>query len=658
MSIKKIQSLIENKNIANDLDDTELARIGKIVKDGYTTDENSRSEWSERMEDAMDMAMQNAEQKSFPWPNASNVIYPMITVGSIQFWARAYGAIIQGNKIVKAEVFGRDDSGEKRKRGERLAEHTNYQLTEEMPEWQTDTSQLLMEIPVMGLAYKKTFYSPIEKRPVSKLVHAKDLVINYDTPDMKRARKTEVIFLYENQVIERENAGIFREDVKIGKPPGAGSDEDAPHEFLEQHNVYLDLDDDGYKEPYIVTVHRESNQVMRIVARFDEDTVELSMGNMFLSLEEYNGLIADRGGVEPDDSKKMKLFRIRPVSYYTKYGFIPSPDGSHYDMGFGTLLKPINESVNTAINQMNDAGTLQNLSTGLIGRGLKVKKGIRELTMGELNQVEASGEDIRKQVYMLDFKGPSPVLFQLLGLMIDSGTDIVSVKDIMLGDLPPGETPATTTLAAIEQGMQLFSGIYKAIHFSQKEELRKIYRLNRKYLEPGRYHQIVDDPSVQDKKTTDYQTGDDTDYSPITDPTIVSPTQRLLKAQSLLQFNGDPLHDQMEIRRRYHEATGQENIDSLLVKEPPEPPPDPKMIKEQINAEVKKAELIIKMDESKAKTVQMITQSILNLANAEAAEFGPQLDMYAGILDGIKVELEQEKLSQGAASESNNTGTV
>jgi hypothetical protein len=38
-------------------------------------------------------------------------------------------------------------------------------------------------------------------------------------------------------------------------------------------------------------------------------------------------------------------------------------------------LAPINESANTLINQLVDAGTLANLQAGFIGKGLRLKMG-------------------------------------------------------------------------------------------------------------------------------------------------------------------------------------------------------------------------------------------------------------------------------------------
>ena len=111
----------------------------------------------------------------------------------------------------------------------------------------------------------------------------------------------------------------------------------------------MDLDGDGYTEPYIVTVEENTRSVLRIVPRFGRDTIEMDEDEQVVAIE--------------------------PDIYYTKYSFIPNPDGGFYDIGFGRLLGPINESANTIINQLVDAGSLSNLQAGFIGKGLKIKMG-------------------------------------------------------------------------------------------------------------------------------------------------------------------------------------------------------------------------------------------------------------------------------------------
>jgi chaperonin GroES len=59
-----------------------------------------------------------------------------------------------------------------------------------------------------------------------------------------------------------------------------------------------------------------------------------------------------------------KLYASIPEQYFTKYGFIPTPDGGFYELGFGNLLGPVNDSINTIVNQLIDAGTMSNTGGG------------------------------------------------------------------------------------------------------------------------------------------------------------------------------------------------------------------------------------------------------------------------------------------------------
>jgi chaperonin GroES len=119
---------------------------------------------------------------------------------------------------------------------------------------------------------------------------------------------------------------------------------------------------------------------------------------------------------------------------YTKFGFVPNPDGSFYDIGFGVLLGPLNESVNTIINQFVDAGSLSNLQSGFIGKGLRLKTGDSKLQPGEWKPVNATGDDLRKQIVPLPAKEPSKVLFELMGTLITSGKELASCRDFRRQD--------------------------------------------------------------------------------------------------------------------------------------------------------------------------------------------------------------------------------
>ena len=315
---------------------------------------------------------------------------------------------------------------------------------------------------------------------------------------------------------------------------------------MEQH-TYLDLDDDDYKEPYIVTIDEQSQKVLRIVARFDSD------------------------GIHLNDDKE--IVQIDPVSYYTKYGFIPNPDGGFYDIGFGHLLGPLNESANTVINQLVDAGTLANLQSGFLGKGLRLKMGETRFQPGEWKSVNATGDDIKKQVFPMPVREPSEVLFKLLGMLLESGRELASVAEIFTGKMPGQNTPATTTNTAVEQGMKVFTAIYKRVYRAYTKEFKKLFRLNSLYDENfEKAVQVLDEPiSKEDYDIKTY------DVCPTADPTAVSTTQKLQKNQALLQLLPLGTINVMEATKRALEAQEQPNI-AALMQQPPPPPPDPKVV--------------------------------------------------------------------------------
>ena len=176
---------------------------------------------------------------------------------------------------------------------------------------------------------------------------------------------------------------------------------------------------------------------------------------------------------------KGKILRIKPIEYFTSFPLIPKPDGSIYAMGFGLLLGPLNLGVNSIINQLLDAGTIRNLTSGFISKGLRLKIGETSFSPGEWKVVNATGEALRDGIFPLPQNEPSPVLFQLLGMLIQSGNQLASIAEIFVGKMPGQNTPATTTQETVQQGMAVFTAIYKRVYRSLKQEFKKLYRLNK-----------------------------------------------------------------------------------------------------------------------------------------------------------------------------------
>jgi len=536
-------------NIATELTPDQVAALATRVVDDFNTDEDSRAAWLSSHKDIMDLARLALQKKTYLGETVANVKYPIIISAAIQFAARAYPEIIKGTEVVKPKIVGKDPDGQKAARGKRVCDHMSYQLLNEMADWEDGVDQLLFTLPVVGCAFKKTYRSGVNNQNVSEMVFPEDLVVHYKTQSLEKAsRITHIIELTKNEIIERIRSGVYLDfDVEeLGLPSNAEADTDTvdadtPHRFLEQHRWY-DLDDDGYQEPYIATVHHATQKLVRLSARYE------------------------LAGVQEND--KGQIVRIEPVHYFTRFLLMPSPDGSFYGMGFGSLLHSINASVNTLLNQLLDAGTINNRQSGFLGAGLRLGKGASlKLRSDEWKPVPATGDDLRKNIFPMPTKEPSSVLFQLLGLLIDTGKELSGITDVLSGQSPGSNVPAETTLALIEQGLQTYSAIHKRIHRSLYHEFQKIRRLNVMYLTDDEYLAVIDDQngSVQDYSATDH------DIIPVSDPAATTGMQRIMKAKALLEIRGQGLDD-TEVLKRYLSALEIEDIDGLFPKEQQQDP--------------------------------------------------------------------------------------
>ena len=567
--MNQLRAKIEAKNMAEGLDKDTLQKIADQASAGFEYDLESRKDWEKASKEWTKLALQTVEQKTYPWPGASNVKYPLLSTAAMQFNARAYPALVPaGNKIVKATVVGKDRDGEKAKKAERISQYMSYQILEEMDSWEEDMDKLLIMLPIVGTLFKKTYFDTVKKKPCSRLVLAQNLVVNNWATCLEEAERiSEILYISKRTLKSRQLSGVFR-DVDLGdphvyddgnKPADSRNDETTPYQIIEQH-CYYDLDDDGYSEPYVVTFDRYSKEVLRISARFELDGLILN----------------DKGDIAA----------IEPINYYTKFGFIPNADGSFYDIGFGVLLGPLNESVNTLINQLLDAGHLNNLQSGFLGKGLKLKMGEHSFKPGEWKTINSTADDLKKQILPLPTKEPSAVLFQLMGTLITSGKELASVAEIFVGKMPGQNTPATTTMATIEQGMKVFTAVYKRIYRSLSSEFHKLFELNETYLNPDQYIAILDDTIGPDDFNDEGY-----DVCPQADPNAMSQTEKLMKAQGLLELLPIGILDPVEVVSRVLEAQEQPNWQKLFNKQIQEtgqfqPPPDPKLQEMQMKGQM------------------------------------------------------------------------
>ena len=585
------EDVIRSANLCDRFTEQDLRKIGEWCGENYQRDLESRKAWVRRSEGALELAMQVQKDKTFPWQGCSNVIFPLVTIAALQFHARAYPVIVSGDKVVKCRSVGNDPQGIMKSLANKISAHMSWQVLEQDQEWEEEMDRALLNVAIVGCGFKKTYYSAEKGHNVSCYVQAKDLVFDYWAKSIETAvTKTHRIPMFRNDIFSNVKAGKYRDilseswyaaDAPIPNDPHQAERDDrdgleqpisnynTPFHMCEQH-TWLDLDGDGYAEPYIITFEETSQEVVRIVTRFDRE-VDIQRNNAG------------------------EIICITPWEYFTKIPFIPSPDGSMMDIGFGTLLGPLNESVNSAINQLFDAGTISNTAGGFLGRGAKIRGGRYEFSPFEWQRVDSTGDDLRKSILPLPVREPSDVMFKLLGLIIDYTNRISGATEINVGENVGQNTPAETARTMSENGQKIYTAIFKRIWRSMRKEFQKLYQLNSVYLPASVRFGAAGETIGRE----DYR-GSAAQIVPYADPNIASAGERWGRAAAVKQLaTGNPAYDPDAVELDCLQALGISDPERLYkgVANAPEPPPDVRVQIQQMKNELAMAQLQAKQAE-------------------------------------------------------------
>ena len=661
-------------NWAEFVDEETLKKMGVDLCDDIKLDAESRADWLDETNVWLDMASQVIEQKNTPWEGASNVKFPLLTTAALQFHARAHQELLKGDQVVRGKVIGGDADGDKAKRGVRVAGAMSNQLMYQMDDWQDDTDRLLFILPLVGTVFRKTYWSNLVGRPASELVLPTDLIVNYFATDWERCRKTHAFLKTRNEIVEQKRLDNYL-DVDLPKeatPPSSESEKDSPESPSDSSKVYSpkdvpfsmyethawwDLDEDGYDEPYIVTVLHETQEIVRIVPRFD--TTRITKGW--------------------DEKEQPTVIRIEPYEYIVSYKFLPDIDSSIYGTGFGKLIGPTGAAVDSIINQLIDAGTLATMPSGFYGRGVRIARGGKiKLKPGEWRKVNTpSGQDLASNFFALPAKEPSSVLFQLLGLLIQAGERMGSVTEGSSGQNPGQNTSRGMNSDVMEQGMQVFLGIYKRVYRSLTREYRNLQLLNYMYLGDDAYNELIDDeeapppnapgpegappggpqggppqpqqPPPPPKPPASVRYDFDPaglDIIPEADPNLDNSMRRKARANQLIEARnaGLPLNDKL-ITKMWLESIEEPDADKLIDNSPPPPSKDELQHKVQMK-QLELNEQELRMTWMLRKHEPMADMAKAMKAYAEAAALGNEEAMQQMDLMIKQVEAQSKQVME------------
>ena len=560
-AFNQAQSENHYDNLAELLPEEILMPLGSELYQNYSDYKSSRQDWEQSYIKGLDLLGFKYEQKTEPFQGASGATHPVLAEAVTQFQALAYKELLPAQGPVRTQTVGAP-SPEKSSQAERVKEFMNYQLMDQMPEYETEFDQMLFYLPLSGSAFKKVYYDELLGRAVSKFVPADDLIVPYTATSLDDAESMIHRIRSSGNDLRKQQVGGFYRDIDL--TPGyenetaldkkehelegirqTGKPEDV-FTLLECH-VNLDIEGfedrgpdgetTGIKLPYIVTIEENSRQVLSI-----------------------------RRNYEVGDALRKK------ISYFVHFKFLPGL--GFYGFGLIHMIGGLSRTATSALRSLLDAGTLSNLPAGFKQRGIRIRDDAQSIQPGEFRDVDAPGGNIRDAFMTLPFKEPSPTLLQLMGVVVQAGQRFASIADMQVGE---GNQQAAvgTTVALLERGSRTMSAIHKRLYVALKNEFKLLARVFKLYLPEEYPYDVVGGERVI--KQADFD--DKVDILPVADPNIFSQTQRISIAQTELQLaqSNPQIHNLYAAYRNMYEAIGVKNIDLILKKPQPPQPKDPSL---------------------------------------------------------------------------------
>jgi hypothetical protein len=548
-------------NLAQFIDEQYLSMTATDICRYVLWDEQSRKPWQERERRGLKLlGMSQNQEGGANFKGSSKVVHPILMEACNQFSSRAIVEIWPASGPVKTEVLG-EPNERMNEIAEKLADFMNFMYTSKMPGAFDEEDKMLFRLPMSGSCFKKVYLDESIGQIVSRLIEPSDFIVPFTASDLLTAKRfTHRFRLDHNDLMRHVAAGYYR-DVMPMTPGNERWDypevraeidqidgkfnnlvpEDMRHTIYECHIMldipgFEDIGDDGkptgVKLPYIVTVDRDNQRIYRIEREW-----------------------------RPGDELKLRDLNIVHHKFLPGLGF--------YGEGLIHLIGGMASAATGSLRGLLDSAAFANLNAGFRSKGAKMTGGDTPLEPGEWREVQADVEDIQKAFFRIPYHEPSPTLFKLLEYLDERAQRFVGTTENMVGEANNG-APVGTTLALIEQGSKQFTAIHNRLHMSHMDEYRILKRV------------LADNCPQQgyiyyrkDKSGTIYPQdfNDWIDVIPVSDPNIISSTQRIAQAQAVLTLSQQfpQLIDTQEAVRRMLVAMRVEKIDVLLKPQQPDP---------------------------------------------------------------------------------------
>jgi hypothetical protein len=542
-----------NSDISSSIPEKVLEKIASYLEEVTSEDIKSRQPW-------LDIINKTKPFLGFDLEEASNKINATINPSTVNndqiktFDTTFSTALLRLWALLRSELLPssgpcgfKNDSNNTESyelQGEITKDALNEYLTIEDKGFYPDYDRFLLYLLLYGCVFRKVYYDSITKKPISRFIIPEDfLVDNNCSSILESNRLTHIRYLSKREILLNMQDGTFRsveldylkspnnvvdieenndlkeDDVNSGVDISAYSTLSRfkfyeTHEYLDLNEFFdsgyeWQLDNDSLPSPYVITRCGLTNKIVSIIPNWQED--------------------------DPTRTR---------INCFVHYNLFPGFD--IYGLGLAQVLGSNAMSLTCMQRMAIDAAIFQNFPGGVKVPGIKNQNNDITITPGQFVTLDTGAAPLSQAIMPLPYNGPSPALLEYLQRVTNQTQQLASTSEVGMPE-NSANTPVGTTMAMLEVANRMQSAILRTVHASFSDEIQLLFQAL--------------DPSIHDDKSIK--------IIPVSDPSVESTTQRIMKAESLLKIaSTDPqLHNMREIYTRVYQALGISGIDQILLPE-------------------------------------------------------------------------------------------
>lgn len=503
-------------NLVGIIDTSTLAKLSTELDERIREDRKAREERVKQYQEGIQRTgLGNDAPGGASFSGASRVVHPVLAKAAIDFEARAIAELMPPAGAVKEYIPETKVTQASVDKAKRVAAHMNWQLLKQMPEFRSELEQCLSQVPLGGSQFMYMNWDEKRRRPTATYWPSDDVVIPYAASSAATAeRLTQVERITQRTYEQRVKIGYYAEPADMA--PVMIPEQNAAARAAERvEGVKPDVyNKDGLREVWRVYIELELEE--------DSETG----GELAPYVVEMN---ADKSGIKRvvrnwEQKDKLRL----QMQWLVEFPFLPWRGA--LSIGLGHVIGTMSGAATGALRALLDAAHMNNFPAVLKLKGANFSGQSKQLDVGTMVEIEGGvgnmGDDIRKLTMAIPYNPPSPVLFELLGLLTTEAESVVQTTLKNLQEASVSNLPVGTTLAVIEQGMKVFAGVHQRLLHAMTQMLLVLYRINKLYLT---------DDDIKDEAGSVLATRQDyagpMSVIPVADPNIFSDAQRFAQMQ-------------------------------------------------------------------------------------------------------------------------------